>query len=100
MMDTNGMGEPETSQDTHPSLASLVPITPTDGFHDWDAYEVVDVDGSRWLGRLVQSDEGWYCVADDGSRVWFLVSLWHWSALARDIIGLEWRVMGSVRCTV
>ncbi len=68
-------------------LASLMPLTPTDGFQDGDAYEVVDVDGSRWLAHLVLTDDGWYCVADDGSRTWFLVSLWHWSALAH---GQHW----------
>ena len=63
-------------------LASLIPLEPTNGFQDGDAYEVVDVDGSRWLAHLVHTDDGWYCMADDGSRSWFLVSLWHWSALA------------------
>ncbi len=64
------------------SLASLVSLTATNGFQDGDAYEVVDVDGSHWLAHLVHTDDGWYCVADDGSRSWFLVFLWHWSALA------------------
>ena len=68
-------------------IARLIPLTPTNGFQDGDAYEVVDVDGSRWLAHLVHTDDGWYCVADDGSRSWFLVSLWHWSALAH---GQHW----------
>ncbi len=66
------------------SLASLVPLTATKGFQDGDAYEVVDIDGSRWLAHLVHTEDGWFCVADDGSRSWFLVSLWHWSALAHE----------------
>ncbi len=86
-------GSQQTGWQEAPSpLASLVPLAPTNGFQDGDAYEVVDVDGSRWLGHLVSTDDGWYCLADDGSRVWFLVSLWHWSALAH---GHHWEGIAS-----
>lgn len=82
------MRHEDVSEQVTPSpLASLIPLAPTNGFQDGDAYEVVDVDGSRWLAHLVHTADGWYCVADDGSRTWFLVSLWPWSALAH---GQHW----------
>ncbi|MHB8598859.1 MAG: hypothetical protein ACYDER_18825 [Ktedonobacteraceae bacterium] len=82
MKDHEDVSEYVVFQETPSPLASLIPLKPMNGFQDGDAYEVVDVDGSHWLAHLVCTEDGWYCIADDGSRSWFLVSLWYWSALA------------------
>ena len=87
MKDHEDVSEHVVFQETPSPLASLIPLTSTNGFQDGDAYEVVDVDGSHCLAHLFYTEDGWYCLADDGSRWWFLVSLWHWSALAH---GQHW----------